>query len=155
MIRSRANLCGVRSLSRRAWPLAPLALLALAVVIVVVGLIAAPAESTQDQIADTVEDFAAAVDERRGEDTCALLTPAAARATAASIGTLDCATVVRSFGYAVDTGPLRVAEVRQVEVRGEKATIAPAALIVPGGKPFGPGIALERVGDEWRVAGFT
>ena len=139
----------------RAWPLAPLALLALAAAIVVVGLLAAPAESTRDQIADAVHDFAAAVDERRGEDACALLTPAATRATAASIGTLDCATVVRSFGYAVDTGPLRVADVRRVEVRGEKATIAPDELTVPGGKPFGPGIALERVGGAWRVAGFT
>ncbi len=142
-------------LPRRLWPLAPLALLALAAVIVVVGLLAAPAESAQDRIADTVHDFAAAVDERRGEDACALLTPAAARATAASIGTLDCATVVRSFGYAVDTGPLRVADVRRVDVNGDKATIAASELIVPGGKPFGPGIALERVGREWRVAGFT
>lgn len=145
----------MRSLIDRAWPLAPLGLLGLALLVVVIGMLAAPAESARDRIADTVEDFAAAVDERRGEDACALLTPAAARATADSIGTLDCATVVRSFGYAVDTGPLRVATIREVEVSGAKATIAPDQLIVPGGKPFGPGITLKRVGDQWRVAGFT
>ncbi|MBA2348309.1 MAG: hypothetical protein H0V81_08435 [Solirubrobacterales bacterium] len=139
----------------RAWPLAPLGLLGLALVIVVIGLLAAPAETPQDRIAGTVEDFAAAVDERRGEDACALLTPAAAKATADSIGTLGCATVVRSFGFAVDTGPLRVATILRADVNGTKATIPADQLIVPGGKPFGPGIALERVDGQWRVAGFT
>ncbi len=145
----------MRSLLSRAWPLVPIALVGVALAIVVVGVLTAPAETPRERIAETVEAFAAAVDERRGEDACALLTPAAERATAASIGTVDCATVVRSFGYAVDTGPLRVATILRADVVGEKATIAPDQLIVPGGKPFGPGLALERVGDEWRVAGFT
>lgn len=139
----------------RSWPLVPLGLLALALLVAVVGIAAAPAASEQDQITTTVQDFAAAVDERRGEDACALLTPAAARRTAASIGTLSCATVVRSFGYAGDTRALRAAKLRGVEVRGDRATVAPDQLIVPGGRPFGPGISLRRIDGAWRVSGFT
>lgn len=129
--------------------------MALTLLAVAIGLLAAPAPTPAARIATTVEDFAAAVDERRGEDACALLTPAAALEVARSIGTLDCAQTIRSFGYRLNTAPLRVATVRRADVTGAKATIAPDQLIVPGGRTFGPGIALERIDGDWRVAGFT
>jgi hypothetical protein len=128
---------------------------ALTLLAAAVGLLAAPEPSPTARIATTIKDFAAAVDERRGEDACALLTPAAAAAVARSIGTLDCAQTIRAFGYRLNTAPLRVAAVRRADVVGATARIAPDQLNVPGGRTFGPGVALKRVGGDWRVAGFT
>ena len=134
------------------WPVLPLLLLALAALVAVVGIVAAPRPTDVQRVGETVRDFAGALQERRGEDTCALLTPTAQQAAAARTGTLDCAATVRSFGLGVDAGPLRAARVVGVTVVGERATIAREQLLVPDGKPFGAAIALERIDGRWRIA---
>ena len=139
----------------RAWPALPLAALGVATLVALVGIVAAPQPSETDRIADTVEDFAAAVQEKRGEDACALLTPKGQQATAARLGTLGCAETIRSFGFGLDPGALRAARVASVQIVGDRATIPRAQLIVPGGKPFGRTIALERIDSEWRIATVT
>ncbi len=139
----------------RAWPALPLSALGVATLVALVGVAAAPQPSETDRIADTVKDFAAAVQEQRGEDACALLTPAGRQAVTARLGTLGCAATIRSFGFGIDPGVLRVARVAGVQIVGDRATIPRAQLIVPGGKPFGRTIALERVDGEWRIATVT
>lgn len=106
-----------------AWPALPLLTLAIAAIVAVLGIVAAPQPTDADRIADTVEDFAQAVQERRGADACALLTPAARQATAARTGTLSCAEFVRSFGFGFNAGTLRVARVVDVDIAGDRATI--------------------------------
>ncbi len=135
-----------------AWPALPLLTLAIAAIVAVLGIVAAPQPTDADRIADTVEDFAQAVQERRGADACALLTPAARQATAARTGTLSCAEFVRSFGFGFNAGTLRVARVVDVDIAGDRATIPRDRLLVPGGKPFGRALALERIDGAWRIA---
>ncbi len=134
------------------WPTLPLGALGLTVVVALAGVVAAPRPSDADRIAETVKDFAAAVQERRGEDACALLTPAGRQAVATRLGTLDCAATIRSFGFGIDAGPLRVARVGEVAVAGDRATIARDQLRGPDGKPYGRTITLERRGGTWRIA---
>ncbi len=139
----------------RAWPALPLIFLAIAAVVALIGILAAPRPTEAERIADAVHDFAAAVQERRGEDACALLTPAARATAAARTGTLDCAATVRSFGLGLDAGPLRAARVVGVAVMGDRATIARDQLLVPDGKPFGLTITLERIDGAWRITAVT
>jgi len=120
--------------------------------VALVGIVAAPGPTDAQRVEDAVHDFAAALQERRGGDACALLTPAAQQAAAARTGTLDCASTVRSFGLGVDAGPLRAARVVGVSVVGDRATIAREQLLVPDGKPFGAAITLERIDGRWRIA---
>lgn len=140
---------------RRLWPALPLLALGLALVVVVVGVVAAPRPSEADRIAETVEGFARAVQERRGEDACARLTPDGRQAVARRLGTLGCAATIRSFGYGIDAGPLRVARVVDVAISGDRATIAREQLLVPDGKSYGRAITLERVAGDWRIAAIT
>lgn len=139
----------------RAWPALPLLALLIAAIVAVIGTAAAPRATDADRIADAVNDFAQAAQERRGADACALLTPAGQQATAARTGTLDCAGTLRSFGPGFDAGRLRVARVVGVEVTGDRATIARDQLLVPDGKPFGRTITLERIDGDWRIAAVT
>ncbi|MDQ3632253.1 MAG: hypothetical protein M3417_13475 [Actinomycetota bacterium] len=136
----------------RAWPALPLLTLMIAALVAVIGIVAAPRATDADRIADTVEDFAQAAQERRGADACALLTPAAQQATAARTGTLSCAETIRSFGVGFDSGALRVARIVAVSVTGDRATIARDQLLAPDGKPFGRALALERIDGAWRIA---
>lgn len=136
----------------RAWPALPLLALVVAVIVAVIGIVAAPRATDAGRIADAVKEFARAAQERRGPDACARLTPTAQQAVAARTGTLDCAATVRSFGVGFDAGQLRVARIVEVEVAGDRATIARDQVLVPDGKPFGRALALERIDGEWRVA---
>lgn len=136
----------------RAWPALPLIALGLAVVVALVGILAAPRATDLQRIDDAVGDFAGAVAERRGEDACALLTPAAQQAVAARLGTVDCAGTVRSFGLGFDAGRLRVATVRDATVTGNRASVAREQLVLPDGAPYRGGLTLERAGDRWRLA---
>lgn len=137
------------------WPVLPLLLLALAALVALAGIVAAPGPTDARRIGDTVHDFAAAVQERRGEDACALLTSTAQAATAARTGTLDCAATVRSFGFGLDAASLRAARVVGVTVVGDRAAITGEQLLGPDGKPFGRAIALERSDGRWRVAALS
>lgn len=153
----RLSLEGARpGLKRRplagTWPVLPLLLLALAVVVALVGIVAAPTPTDAERIGDTVHDFAGALQERRGEDACALLTPVAQQAASARMGTLGCAATVRSFGLGIDGGRLRGAHLVGVEVAGDRATIPREQLRVPDGAPFGGAITLERTDGRWRIA---
>ncbi len=139
----------------RAWPALPLAALGVAALVAVVGVVAAPQPSETARIVGTVHDFAAAVQEKRGEDACALLTPAGRQAVTAQVGTLGCAATIRSFGYGIDPGVLRVARVTGGQIAGDRATIPRAQLLAPGGRPVGRTITLERIGGEWRIAAVT
>lgn len=143
-------MAGVR-LVDRAWPALPLALVALTALVAVVGVLAAPEPTETERIADVVEDFGAAVQERRGADACALLTPGARAQQAARLGTLDCAATVGSFGTGVNGGQLRLARVISARISGDRATIARDQLRVPNGEPFGSTVELERVAGEWRI----
>ena len=134
------------------WPVLPLLLLAVAVVVAMIGIAAAPRPTDARRIGETVRSFAGALQERRGEDACALLTPTAQQAAAARTGTLSCAATVRSFGLGVDAGPLRAARVVGVTVLGDRATVAREQLLVPDGEPFGAAITLERIDGLWRIA---
>jgi len=136
----------------RAWPGLPLLFLALAVVVALVGIVAAPTPTDAERIEGTLHDFAAALQERRGEDACALLTPAVQQATTARTGTLGCPATVRSFGLGIDPAPLRVARVAGVQVMGDRATIGRDQLLVPDGEPFGGATTLERIDGRWRIA---
>jgi len=123
--------------------------------VALVGVIAAPRPSEADRIAEAVQGFALAAQERRGEDACGLLTPRARQAVAARTGTLDCATTIRSFGFGIDAAALRAARIAGVRVVGSRATIASEQLLQPDGSPFDRGLALERTGDDWRIAELT
>lgn len=135
----------------RAWPALPLALLALAALVALAGVLAAPAPSPTDRMADAVQDFGAAVQELRGEAACADLTPAARRAVAARTGTLDCATTIRSFGFGIDPGPLREAAITHAQVTGTRATVTGQELLAHG-RPYGRPLTLERLGGRWLIA---
>ncbi len=137
------------------WPVLPLLLLALAALVAVVGILAAPSPTDARRIGDTVHDFAAALQERRGEAACALLTPTAQAATAARTGTLGCAATVRSFGLGFNAASLRATRVVGVTVVGDRAAITGEQILGPDGKPFGRAIALERIDDRWRVAALS
>jgi phage tail tape-measure protein len=145
----------VRTLIDRGWPAAPLLVLALAAVVVVVGIAAAPAPTDRQRVGEALHDVARAVQERRGEDACALLTPHAQQAVAARTGTLDCADTVRTFGLGVDAAALEAAQVTGVSVAGTRATVARGQLLQPDGTPFGKGAVLERAGDGWRLVALT
>jgi len=136
----------------RAWPRLPLLFLALAVVVALIGIVAAPTPTDAERIEDTLHDFAAALQERRGEDACALLTPAVQQAATARTGTLDCPGTARSFGLGIDPARLRVARVAGVQVADDRATIAREQLLVPDGEPFGGVTTLERIDGRWRIA---
>ncbi len=136
----------------RAWPALPLIALGLAVVVAVVGVLAAPREGDLARIDDAVHDFARAVQEQRGEDACALLTPAARRAVAQRLGTVGCAGTVRSFGIGLDAGRLRVATVREATITGDRAGVAREQLVLPDGAPYRGGLTLERAGGGWLLA---
>lgn len=135
----------------RAWPALPLALLALAVLVALVGVVAAPRPSDTERIAEVVEDFGAAVQERRGEDACGLLTPGAQAEQAARLGTLDCAATIRSFGTGVNGAQLRLTRVLSARITGDRAAVPRDQLLVPNGKPFGSTVQLARVDGEWRI----
>lgn len=136
----------------RAWPGLPLLFLALAAVVALVGIIAAPTPTDAERIEGTLHDFAGALQERRGEDACALLTPAAQRTATARTGTLDCPATARSFGLGIDPAPLRTARVTGVQVAGGRATIAREQLLVSDGEPFGGVTTLEHIDGRWRIA---
>ncbi len=137
----------------RAWPALPLGLLLLAAIVVVIGVVAAPAPTDTRRVEDAVHDLARAVRETRGEDACALLTPAARRVVAARTGTLSCAATLRSFGLGVDAAALEASRVTGVTVTGDRAMVAREQLLQPDGTPFGRGVALQRDADGWLVAG--
>ena len=141
-----------RTLADRAWPALPLALVVLAALVAVVGVVAAPEPTSKERIGTTVEAFARAVQERRGEDACRRLTPAAREAAAARVGTLGCAETIRSFDIGLDAAALRAARLTAVRVTGERATIPPGGLGAPGGRPLGRTITLERSLGIWRIA---
>lgn len=135
-----------------AWPALALIALGLAALVAVIGVIAAPARPEVERIDDAVETLARAVQERRGEDACAALTPAARRIVAARLGTLDCAATIRSFGLGIDAGRLRAARVVGARVDGDRALVAREQLVLPDGAPFGGAVTLERRGGAWQVA---
>lgn len=135
----------------RAWPALPLALLALTALVAGVGVLAAPAPTEPERIAGTVRHFAAAVQERRGADACADLTPAARQAVAARVGTLDCAATIGSFGFGLDAGPLRSARVSGAQITGDRATVTGQQLLA-GGVPYGTPVTFERLRGRWHIA---
>src|SRR5438067_3741844 len=61
----------------RLWPWGPIALVGLALLIGLNSIAKQPPKSDTDVIADVVHKFGKAVEDKRGEDACALLTPAA------------------------------------------------------------------------------
>ena len=138
----------------RAWPALPLFALALAVVAALIGVLAAPKETDVDRIAGTVQDFARAAQERRGEDACALLTPDGQTTIAARLGTLSCAETVRSFGVGFDAARLRGARVVGASLAGNGAIVSREQLVLPGIVPFGGGVVLVRAGSGWRINAF-
>ena len=137
------------------WPALPLALLALAAVVVVAGVPAAPAPTAQQEVGDTIHDFALALEQDRGEDACAHLTPEGRRTVAARTGTLDCPTTLRTFGIGLDPAALAAAHLTGVTVTGDKAVVARRQLLQPDGTPVGGGIVLVRAGAGWRILGLA
>jgi hypothetical protein len=145
---------GLAELVDRAWPRVPLALLALSALVLAIALIASPKPSDTVQIHDLVHDFGKAAADRRGDDACRLLTPLARAEVTAQIPTEPCDRYVRSFGVGFDASSLGGATIRRVQIVGSRAAIARADLVDGKGDALGLAIGLQRVGGDWRIAGF-
>jgi hypothetical protein len=136
----------------RLWPWGPIVLVVLAVLTGLNSIANRPPPSDTDRIADVIRDFGKAVDDRRGEDACALLTPAAQRELVAEVPTVTCPVAVRSFGLGFDPRALGDASIRAITVQGTTGIIRRADLTTAGGVAIGLEPRFAKVGGDWKIA---
>lgn len=137
----------------RLWPWGPIVLVALAVLTGINSIANRPPPSDTDRIADVIHDFGKAVDDRRGEDACALLTPKAQRELVAEVPTVTCPVAVRSFGLGFDPRALGDASIKAITVTGARGIIRRADLTTQGGVAIGLQPTFLKVGGDWRIDG--
>lgn len=139
----------------RLWPWGPIVLVALAVLTGLNSIANRPAPSDTDQIADVVHDFGKAVDDKRGEEACALLTPAARRQLVAEVPTVTCPVAVRSFGLGFDPRALGDASIRAITVHGTTGIIRRADLVTANDVSIGLELTFAKTDGHWRISGLS
>lgn len=149
----RARLAKLPAWIDRLWPWGPIALVVLAVLTGLNSIAHQPAKSDTDHIGDLVHDFGKAVDDRRGEDACAMLTPAAQQQLVAQVPTVTCPVAVRSFSLGFDPAALGEASIKAITVRGTAGVIRRTDLTNAAGISLGLGLTFRKTGGRWLISG--
>ncbi len=134
------------------WPWGPIVLVVLAVLTGINSIAKQPPESDTDRIADVVHNFGEAVDNKRGDEACAMLTSDAQQQLVAEVPTVTCPVAVRSFGLGFDPYALGRSNIKAIHVVGTTATIGRTELVNERDVPIGIGLALSKVGGEWQIS---
>jgi len=137
----------------RLWPWGPIVLVILAVLTALNSIANQPPDSDTDVIADVVHDFGKAVDHKRGEDACALLTPEAQRELVADVPTVTCEVAVRSFGLGFDPLALGDASIKAITVTGATGTILRQDLQNASKIAIGLQLTFTKVNGKWLISG--
>ncbi len=150
--RLRALLSRLPGWIDRLWPWGPIVLVVLAVLAGLNSIAKQPPKNDYDQINDLVHDFGTAVDAKRGDDACGMLTDTGRTELVAQVPTVTCEVAVRSFGLGFDPKALADAHINGIDLQGTTAAIAPAKLLTGGDVPIGLSLRFQKVDGRWKIS---